>query len=61
MNKTKLKKIGKGTLIASGGAGLTFLLGELSNIDFGAYTGLVYIAASTLINAALKYLETQKT
>lgn len=56
---TKLRKIAKGAAIASGGALLTYLLGELPNIDFGQYTPVAVAVFSTLINAALKALQTQ--
>lgn len=60
MNKTQLKKIAKGAGIAGGGAVLTYLLGELPNVDFGAYTALAVAIFSTLINTGLKFLESQK-
>lgn len=56
MNKTQLKKIGKGAGIAAGGAALTYLLGELPNTDFGQYTAIVTAGLSILINTILKLL-----
>jgi hypothetical protein len=60
MDKTKLTKIAKGAGIAAGGALLTYLLGQLPNINFGSYTPLATAAFSILINAALKFLEQEK-
>ena len=60
MSKTQLKKIAKGAGIAGGGAILTYLLGELPNVDFGQYTALVTAVLSIAINAALKVLEAEK-
>jgi len=59
MDKTKLKKIGKGAAIAGAGAVLTYLLGELPSIDFGHYTAFATAIASILINAGLKLIESK--
>lgn len=57
LNKTDLSKIGKGALVAAGGALLTYLLGELPNVDFGQYTPIVVTVLSIAINAGLKFLQ----
>jgi hypothetical protein len=54
-------KILKGTGIAAGGAILTYVLGQLPNMDFGSYTPIVTAAFSIAINAGLKYLDSKKT
>lgn len=58
MNKTNYKKIGKGLLIALGGAGLTFLADQIPGLDFGQYTVFVAAGLSALINAGREYLKT---
>ena len=60
MNKIQLKKVGKGAAIAGAGALLTYLLGQLPNVDFGQYTPVAVAVLSTLINTLLKLIETPK-
>lgn len=60
MNTTDWTKIGKGALIAAGGALLTYLLDMLPNINFGDFTPLAVAGFSVLINAALKWMAGQK-
>lgn len=55
-NKTDLKKIGKGALLAAIGAGVTLLLEGLSQIDYGPYTPLVTAAITVGINALRKFV-----
>ena len=57
---TKLKKVLKGAAIAGSGAILTYLMAEIPNVDFGPYTAAITAISSVLINAVLKYLETEK-
>lgn len=56
LNAQDLQKIGKGLLIALGGAFLTFIAQHIGQIDFGTYTPLVVALASVLVNAGSKYL-----
>lgn len=51
------KKIGRGLLIAVGGAVLTYLAEQIPNVDFGTYTPLVVAGFSALINAGREYLK----
>jgi len=55
-----LKKVGKGALIAGGGAVLVYLAEAVPTIDFGPYTAIAVGVFSVLINAARKYLSTYK-
>lgn len=50
------KKIGKGLLIAIGGAGLTYLQDILLTIDFGEWTPIVVALNSVLINIIRKWI-----
>lgn len=59
LNAVDAQKIGKGFLIAIGGAGVTYLLNLLPNIDFGQWNFLILPLASTGLNAALKFFENQ--
>lgn len=61
LNSADLQKIGKGAAIAVGGATLTYALSVLPEIDFGQYTALAVAVFSTLINAALKFIESKRT
>ena len=45
-----MKKIGKGALIASVGALLTYIFQTLSNMDFGVYTPIIVAIMSILVN-----------
>lgn len=55
-NKQDLIKIGKGALIALGGAILTYAASIVGNIDFGAATPIVVALAGILINAGRMFL-----
>lgn len=58
LNKTDLKKIGKGALIAVGGALLTYLTSVIGNLDLGnQWTPIVVAIGSILINAAWKFIQ----
>lgn len=50
------QKIGKGLLIAIGGAALTYLSEMIPNVDFGQWTPVVVAAWSAVLNIARKYL-----
>lgn len=60
LNKHELLKIGKGLLIAMGGAALTYLTDMIPNIDFGQATPIVVAAWSVVVNIARKYLTVAK-
>lgn len=68
LNKTDLAKIGKGALIATGGALLTYVTAISTDVDFTVnvrdsalnLTPFVTAILSILINAAWKFLEGQK-
>jgi hypothetical protein len=47
----KIVKIGKGALIAGGGAATIFVLQEVGEIDFGQFTEIVVAISAILINA----------
>jgi hypothetical protein len=51
-----LKKIGKGALIAAGGALCTYLLENLSQVNFGAYTPILVAVFSILINSVKEHI-----
>jgi len=46
-----LKKVGKGALIAGGGAIAIYLLTWLTSLDLGSFTPIAVAVASILINA----------
>jgi len=50
------KKVGKGLLIAAGGAAVTYLLEIIPGLDFGPYTALVCGAAAVVLNFLRKFL-----
>lgn len=56
LNAEDYKKIGKGALIAVGGALLTYLSETIANIDFGQYTPVVMAVWTIIFNAARKAL-----
>lgn len=59
-DKTTLIKIGKGFLIAIGGAALTYFAEFIANTDFGVYTAAVVAIASILINAGKEFIAGKK-
>ncbi len=54
-DKETMIKIGKGALIASVGALLTYLAQTLSNMDFGIYTPAVVAVMSILVNMSKEW------
>lgn len=59
LNKQDLLKIGKGAVIALSGAGLTYALSKVNQIDFGQYTLVIVPILTILINAGLKFVQGQ--
>lgn len=59
-DKATLIKIAKGAGIAVGGAFLTYLAENLTELNFGDYTIIVVALASILINAGKEYLSGKK-
>lgn len=60
LNKQDFQKIGKGALIAVGGALATYLVQMIGQVDFGEYTPVIVAVGSILINAITKYLSGDK-
>ena len=56
-DKASLIKIGKGILIAGGGAALVYFLQAVPEMDFGVYTPIATAIAAVLINAIKEYKE----
>ena len=56
LNKKDLAKIGKGSLIAGGGAMVAYLLVVLTEVDFGSQTPIIVAIGSIILNAVLKLL-----
>jgi hypothetical protein len=57
LNKADLLKIGKGALIALGGALLTYIAATLPGVNFGVYTPLVVALGGVIINSLTKFLQ----
>jgi len=57
LNTTDWKKIGKGAVIALGGAFLTYLAEAVKIIDFGQYTPVAVAVFSVLINFGWKWIQ----
>ena len=57
LNMADWLKIGKGALIASAGAGLTYLSANVMGSDFGMYTPVVVAGWSIFVNLAKKFME----
>jgi len=57
LNREDFGKIGKGLLIALGGAFCTFVVGLIPQIDFGTYSPLAVAFFSFVINAFRKFLK----
>ena len=53
-------KIGRGALIAGGGAIIAYLLEIMPNIDLGKSTPAVVGIASIILNTAWQYIKGQK-
>ena len=56
LSKSDLIKLGKGALIAIGGAVLTYGSSIITKIDFGEFTPIVVSVFSIAINACRKYV-----
>ena len=50
------KKIGKGLLIAIGGAALTYVAEVIPGINFGVWTPVAVAVSAALINTGRKFL-----
>lgn len=59
LNKVDLKKVGKGALIAVGGALLTYLTELLPAVEWGSYTPIVVAVGGILVNVGWKVLKGQ--
>ena len=55
-DKATMVKIGKGILIAVGGAAVTYFAQYVSNTNFGVYTPLVVAGSAIIINAIKEYI-----
>lgn len=53
------KSIGKGLMVAVGGAFLTYITQVSTSVDFGQWTPVVVAGLSVLVNIGRKYLESQ--
>ena len=56
LNTEDWKSIGKGLLIACGGAAITYLSSAITKIDFGVYTPVVVAFWSVIVNILRKYI-----
>lgn len=54
-DKASLKKIGKGALIAGGGALIVYLLECLQGMDFGQATPVIVALAAIIINSVKEW------
>lgn len=61
LNTTDWKKIGKGALIATAGALLTYAAEIIPGIDFGQYQLIIAPLLMVLINAGLKWYQGQSS
>lgn len=59
LNTIDWMKIGKGCLIASAGAILTYLTDMIPLVDFGQYTPVVVAIWSIVVNAVNKFIKTK--
>jgi len=60
LNGEDFKKLGKGALIAGGGAVITYLLEVLPGMDFGVYTAMIAGIAGIALNFLRKFLVEQQ-
>ena len=60
LNRQDGKKIVKGIGIAIGGAAVLYLAEVIPNVEFGIYAPLVAALAGVLVNAARKWLASNK-
>ena len=59
LDKESLVKIGKGALIAGGGAFLVYLLQAITQMDFGQFTLMIGAIAGILINSIKEFMKGQ--
>jgi len=60
LNKEDITKVAKGLGLAVAGAGVTYLLEVIPNINFGEWTPLVVAVNSVLANFVRKWLSGKK-
>lgn len=56
-DKETMKKIGRGALIAGGGALMVYLLQSIAGMDFGEASPLIVALCGILINAVREYMK----
>lgn len=56
LDKASLIKIGKGALIAGGGALIVYVLQEVAKADFGVYSPAIGAICAILINAFKEFV-----
>lgn len=61
LDKTTWLKIGRGALIAGGGAVLTYISEQIPNINFGDYTTVATAVASIVVNSIWQFIKGDKT
>jgi hypothetical protein len=61
INKDDLTAIGKGALIAAGGALLTYITSYVTSTDFGQWTPVIVSVWSIIVNVSRKYLSGEVT
>jgi len=57
MTKEFWIKIGKGAIVAVGGALLTYIVQLIPGLELGSYTPIVVAVLSVLVNMGRKFLE----
>ncbi len=57
LNASDLKGIGKGAVVAMGGAGITYLATVVGQVDFGEMTPMVVALSGILVNVLRKWLK----
>jgi hypothetical protein len=61
LTQDDFKSIGRGALIAVGGALITYLLQVIPNLHMGEWTPVIVAVSAILLNAAKKYLDGPKS
>jgi len=56
LDKENLKKVGIGSLVAMGGALLTYLSSVVAQSDFGLWSPVIVAGCSILVNIVRKFL-----
>jgi len=56
LNKTDMSKVGKGLLIALGGAVLTYLETLIPQVNFGEWTPIAVAVNGVIVNFGRKFL-----